>query len=189
MPRYPSRVRIYTRTGDDGTTARFHGKRVSKADPTVELSGAIDEAVAALGVARALCAGDAPAEEILRIQRELFVAGADLSAGEGQRDKLVGEVSLVTPAMTARIEELIDRSVSEHPLPQGFVVPGANERSASLDTARTLVRRAERRAADLKDSGGEMNDEAMRYLNRLSDLLFVLARVAAGESEAPSREE
>jgi cob(I)alamin adenosyltransferase len=184
---YPSDVRIYTKKGDDGTTGLLYGGRVSKADPATEAYGSVDEAVAALGLARALVADDRLRELILRLQRELFVVGADLATNPDQRQKLKPEVSLVTPAMTDELERLIDRSVEEHPLPEEFIVPGANPASAAVDVARTLVRRAERRAVDMRDGGATVSPDALRYLNRLSDLLFCLAREAAGEPEDPSR--
>jgi len=185
---YPSRVaRIYTKTGDDGTTGLLYGGRVSKADPATEAYGTTDEAVAALGLARALAGDTALKEEILALQRELFVVGADLATNPKQRSKLEPSVSLVTAEMVERLEARIDELVTEHPLPNEFVVPGANPVSAALDVARSVVRRAERRVVELRDSGVEVNDDALRYLNRLSDLLFVMARVAAGESEPPSR--
>jgi cob(I)alamin adenosyltransferase len=89
--------------------------------------------------------------------------------------------------MVERLERLIDELVTAHPLPNAFVVPGANPVSAALDVARSVVRRAERRVVELLDDGAEVNDAVVRYLNRLSDLLFVLARVEAGESEPMSR--
>jgi cob(I)alamin adenosyltransferase len=184
---YPSDVRIYTKKGDDGTTGLLYGGRVSKAGPATEAYGSVDEAVAALGLARALVADDRLGELILRLQRELFVVGADLATNPDQRQKLKPEVSLVTPAMTDELERLIDRSVEEHPLPEEFIVPGANPASAAVDVARTLVRRAERRAVDMRDGGATVSPDALRYLNRLSDLLFCLAREAAGEPEDPSR--
>jgi len=185
---YPSRVaRIYTKTGDDGTTGLLYGGRVSKADPATEAYGTTDEAVAALGLARALADDAGLKEEILALQRELFVVGADLATNPKQRSKLEPGVSLVTAEMVQRLEARIDELVAEHPLPNEFVVPGANPVSAGLDMARSVVRRAERRVVGLGDSGTDLNDDLLRYLNRLSDLLFVLARVAAGESEPPSR--
>lgn len=187
MPRYPSRVRIYTRTGDDGTTARFLGGRVSKADPVVEVSGAIDETVAALGLARALTTDADLSASLLQLQRELFVVGADLATAEGKRGKLEADVSLVTPNMVARVESLIDRTVERHPLAKEFIVPGVNPVSAALDVARTAARRAERRAVDVATSDREVNGDALRYLNRISDLLFVLARAASDGSEPGSR--
>ncbi|HEV3474346.1 MAG TPA: cob(I)yrinic acid a,c-diamide adenosyltransferase [Actinomycetota bacterium] len=180
-------MRIYTRTGDDGTTGLLYGGRISKADPAAEAYGAVDETVAQLGMARAL--SDAPPVKgiILDLQRELFVVGADLATNPDQRGKLTPEVSLVTSAMVQRLEGLIDETEKEHPLPEEFIVPGASPVSAALDVARATARRAERRAVELRDTGRETNPEAIRYLNRLSDLLFVLARWQAGEPEEPSR--
>ena len=180
--------RIYTKTGDDGTTGLLYGGRVSKADPTTEAYGSVDEAVAALGLARSLARSPDTAALILRLQRELFVAGAELAANPDERIKLKPGVSLVTDDMGKELETLIDRAVSEHPLPQEFVVPGTNQGSAALDVARAAVRRAERRSVGLRDRGSAVSGELLRYLNRLSDLLFVLARREAGGPEEPSRE-
>lgn len=180
-------VRIYTKTGDDGTTGLLYGGRISKSDPAAKAYGTTDEAVAVLGLARALSDDEALKEETLRIQRDLFVAGADLATNPKERSKLEPGVSLVTPEMVERLEALIDATVAEHPLPREFIVPGANPVSASLDVARSTVRRAERRIVELRESGREVNPDVLRYLNRLSDLLFVLARRGAGESEPTSR--
>jgi cob(I)alamin adenosyltransferase len=181
-------VRIYTKKGDDGTTGLLYGGRVSKADPATEAYGSVDEAVSALGMVRALTDDPYVNEVILRLQRELFVVGADLATNPDDREKLKPGVSLATSEMVSRLEESIDDMVEVHPLPQEFIVPGANPVSAALDMARTAVRRAERRTVELKDGGGTVNPDALRYLNRLSDLLFVLARWQAGGDEAPSRE-
>jgi cob(I)alamin adenosyltransferase len=184
---YPTGVRIYTKTGDDGTTGLLYGGRVSKADPATEAYGSTDEAVAALGVARALVTDEEMAERILALQRELFVVGADLATNPQERHKLKPGVSLVTVDMVEALERQIDELVAEHPLPEAFVVPGANPVSAALDVARTTVRRAERRCVALRDMGAVATDEVLHYLNRLSDLLFVLARWQAGETEPLSR--
>jgi cob(I)alamin adenosyltransferase len=178
--------RIYTKTGDDGTTGLLFGGRVSKSDLATEAYGTVDEAVAALGLARALSQDDPHGRELLSLQRELFVVGADLATNPDERDRLEPGISLVTDEMAQRLEALIDELVSEHPLPNAFVVPGANPASASLDVARSIVRRAERRVVEMRDAGN-VNDAVVRYLNRLSDLLFVLARIAAGETEPTSR--
>jgi cob(I)alamin adenosyltransferase len=180
-------VRIYTRSGDDGTTGLLYGGRISKADPAAEAYGSVDETVAQVGLARALA--DAPPVKamLLDLQRELFVVGADLATNPDQRQKLTPEVSLVTSAMVERLERAIDDTEKEHPLPEEFVVPGASPVSAVLDVARATCRRAERRAVELRETGWETNREAIRYLNRLSDLLFVLARWQAGGPEEPSR--
>src|SRR5438067_4596526 len=166
-------MRIYTKRGDDGTTGRLYGGRVSKADPATEAYGTVDEAVADLGLARAFAGeGTHLADQILRIQRALFVVGADLASNPEQRAKLESGVSLVTSEMVDGLESSIDETVERHPLPEEFIVPGANSVSAALDVARATVRRAERRTVELRDTGAEVNPEALRYLNRLSDLLF-----------------
>lgn len=185
---YPSRMpRLYTRTGDDGTTGLLYGGRMSKADPVAEVVGTLDEVVAALGLVRASSGDPGLAEELLGLQRELFVVGADVATNPGQRSRLEPGVSLVTDEMVARLESWIDRLVEARPLPAVFVVPGANPVSAALDLARAVVRRAERRAVGAREVGAEIGDPVLRYVNRLSDLLFALARTAAGEDEPPSR--
>jgi cob(I)alamin adenosyltransferase len=186
-PGYPIGVRIYTRTGDNGTTGLLYGGRISKADPAAEAYGAVDETVADLGLARALA--DHPVLEalLLEVQRALFVVGADLATNPSERGKLKADVSLVTTRMVSRLEELIDRTVEEHPLPEEFVVPGAGSVSAALDVARTTCRRAERRAIELREADREVNPDAIRYLNRLSDFLFTLARWQADRPEEPTR--
>jgi cob(I)alamin adenosyltransferase len=179
--------RIYTRTGDDGTTGLLYGGRISKAGAVAEGLGATDELVAALGVARALSDDPRLTDRLLALQRELFVVGADLAANPAERAKLEPEVSLVTGEMVAGLEAQIDELVAAHPLPNAFVVPGANPVSAALDLARSVARRAERRVVGLRDGGDEVTDAVLRYVNRLSDLLFVLARIEAGEAEPASR--
>jgi cob(I)alamin adenosyltransferase len=174
--------RIYTRTGDDGTTGLLHGGRVAKDAASTEAYGTVDEAVAALGLARSLCPQQQVRDEILALQRELFVVGADLAANPARRDRLEPGVSLVTAEMVSGLEAMIDAVVAAHPLPNTFIVPGADPAGAALDLARSVVRRAERRVAGLGDS-----PEVLRYLNRLSDLLFVMARREAGEAEPASR--
>ncbi len=179
--------RIYTKTGDDGTTGLLYGGRIPKDDPATEAYGTTDEAVAVLGLARALTSDDAVRADVLELQRDLFVVGADLATNPGERHKLEPGISLVTEGMVARIERRIDDLVAQRSLPTVFVVPGANPASAALDVARSVVRRAERRVVELERTH-DVNDEVRRYLNRLSDLLFVLARWQAGESEPASRE-
>lgn len=179
--------RIYTKTGDDGTTGLLYGGRVSKDDLVTEAFGTVDEAVAALGLARAATPGEVMADDLLTLQRELFVVGADLATNPLERGKLEPEVSLVTDAMVSRLEQRIDALVAERPLPQVFIVPGANPSSAALDLARSIVRRAERDVVALERAQREVNPAVRHYLNRLSDLLFVLARWEAGEAEPASR--
>lgn len=179
--------RIYTKTGDDGTTGLLYGGRVPKDDLTTEAYGTTDEAVALLGLARALADDEAMRGDLLTLQRELFVVGADLATNPNERKKLEPGVSLVTETMTKRLEQRIDQLVEARPLPEVFIVPGANPSSAAIDVARSVIRRAERAVVALEHAQREVNPEVRRYLNRLSDLLFVLARWQAGESEPASR--
>jgi cob(I)alamin adenosyltransferase len=180
--------RIYTKTGDDGSTGLLYGGRVPKSDPATEAYGTTDEAVAALGLARAWCDDPSVARELLSLQRELFVVGADLACSPSERERLEPEVSLVTAGMVDSLEHRIDDVVSADPLPDAFIVPGANPVSAALDLARSIVRRAEREVVRLEAERLEStNPEVRRYLNRLSDLIFCLARREAAESEPSSR--
>jgi cob(I)alamin adenosyltransferase len=179
--------RIYTKTGDDGTTGLLYGGRIPKSDLVTEAYGTTDEAVAMLGLARSLSDDEALAADLLTLQRELFVVGADLACNPKERKKLESDVSMVTSKMVARLERRIDDLVTERPLPEAFIVPGANPASATLDVARAVVRRAERHVVGLEAAQRTVNPEVRRYLNRLSDLLFVLARWQAGESEPRSR--
>lgn len=182
-------MRIYTRGGDDGTTGLFLGSRVSKADVLVDAYGDIDEAVSLLGVARSVCPDERLAGLLFDRQRELFVAAADLATNPGHRDRLVPGVSLMTEETVASLEQLIDQLVHERPLRPVFIVPGATQASAAIDHARTVVRRAERHVVQAQAAGHEVSPLVLRYLNRLSDLVFVLARQAAGDvDEAASHD-
>ena len=180
-------MRIYTKKGDDGTTGLlFGGERVSKADPRTEAYGTVDEAVSALGLARAAI-GDATdrvearlAELTLRLQRELFVVGAELATHVELRDRLTDAVSLVTDDMVIALEGEIDELEAVVEQPKEFVLPGESMTGAALDLARTTVRRAERRSVALAAEGGLPDSHVLPYLNRLADLLFVMARAADG---------
>ena len=172
-------VGIYTRKGDDGTTGLWYGGRVAKSDLRPEAYGAVDEAASALGLARA-AARDEPEihADLVRLQTELFVAGAELATAPEAEERLEEGVSRVTAAMVDRLESDIDRYMNRVELPPKFVIPGGTELSARLDLARTAVRRAERRVSALKDAG-ELGDETVLvYLNRASDALFAMARFA-----------
>jgi cob(I)alamin adenosyltransferase len=172
-------VKIYTRKGDDGTTGLWYGGRVPKSGGRPEAYGAVDEAASALGLARAAAAGDAElAADILRIQNELFVAGAELATAPEAAERLEPGVSKITPDMVERLEHDIDRYMSQVDLPPKFVIPGGTELSARLDVARTAVHRAERRVVDLKNHGDLADDTVLQYLNRVSDAVFAMARYA-----------
>ncbi|HRQ73101.1 MAG TPA: cob(I)yrinic acid a,c-diamide adenosyltransferase [Phycisphaerales bacterium] len=171
--------KVYTKTGDDGTTGLVGGLRVSKADPRVEAYGTVDEANACIGLAVVAAdgAGAGDIADLLRsLQHDLFDAGADLATpvepGEGQSLR-------ITPAQTERLERAIDSHNAGLPALTSFVLPGGSALAAALHVARTVVRRAERCAvALLAQEPMATSGEVMRYLNRLSDLLFVLGRVA-----------
>jgi cob(I)alamin adenosyltransferase len=172
-------VKIYTRKGDDGTTGLWYGGRVQKHAGRPEAYGSVDEAASALGLARA--AADSGGElyaDILRVQNELFVAGAELATAPEAAGRLEAGVSKVTPEMVERLESDIDRYMERVDLPPKFVIPGGTELSARLDVARAAVRRAERRVAALKDAGDLADEIVVTYLNRLSDALFAMARFA-----------
>jgi len=172
-------VRIYTRKGDDGTTGLWYGGRVPKHDGRPEAYGSIDEAASSLGACRAASEpGGEVHDDVLRLQNELFVAGAELATAPEAANRLEDGVSRVTPEMVERLEGVIDRYMDRVDLPPKFVIPGGTELSARLDVARTAVRRAERRVAELNDRGELAEDVVLRYLNRLSDALFAMARFA-----------
>ncbi len=180
-------MRIYTRKGDAGTTGLlFGGDRISKADLRTDAYGTTDEAVSALGMARAAIGSATDrtevrlAELILRLQRELFVVGAELATHPDRRERLTDGVSRVTVEMVTALEREIDALEEVVEQPKEFVLPGESMAGAALDLARTSVRRAERRAVALADAGGLPESQVVPYLNRLADLLFVAARAADG---------
>jgi cob(I)alamin adenosyltransferase len=172
-------VKIYTRKGDDGTTGLWYGGRVPKFAGRPDAYGSVDEAASALGVARAAAERDGELyRDILRYQNELFVAGAELATAPGAAGRLEPGVSKVTPEMVERLEADIDRYMDRVELPPKFVIPGGTELSARLDVARAAVRRAERRVAQLGDSGDLADQTVLTYLNRLSDAVYAMARFA-----------
>jgi cob(I)alamin adenosyltransferase len=172
-------VKIYTRKGDDGTTGLWYGGRVAKFAGRPEAYGSVDEAASALGLARAAAErGGELFTDILRFQNELFVAGAELATAPEAAGRLQPGVSKVTPDMVERLESDIDRYMGRVELPPKFVIPGGTELSARLDVARAAVRRAERRVAALKHDGDLADDIVLRYLNRLSDAVYAMARFA-----------
>jgi cob(I)alamin adenosyltransferase len=175
-------VKVYTRTGDDGTTGLFHGGRVTKDDWGPEAYGAVDEAVSALGVVRAETErGGELHDLLLRLQRELFVVGAELATTPEKRALLEPEATITTPAMVERLEPVIDDVTSRYEPPREFVVPGENRVAAALDVARGVTRRAERASVAATRNGWLQPDSSVvPYLNRLADLLYTLARWQEG---------
>jgi cob(I)alamin adenosyltransferase len=174
-----------TRTGDAGETGLLYGGRVSKTDPRTEAYGAVDEAISALGLARAQVRDRARHAIVLRIQSELFTVGAELATDASEYAKLQDHFMVVTPEFTARVETEIADLERRVPLPDAFVIPGGSVPAASLDVARTVLRRAERRIVALQQAGQLHNPEVLRYVNRLSDLVFMLARAEEGSAVKP----
>jgi cob(I)alamin adenosyltransferase len=195
---------VATRKGDDGTTGLLYGgARIPKDDLRTEAYGTIDETVSALGLARAQLGlkdrlgvlsvefGDLP-DLILRIQRELFVAGAELATNPDAWDRLEDGRTRVSQAMVEGLEAVLRDLESHIEMPHEFVVPGETPTSAALEVARTTLRRAERRAVALGREGLIPGPHLLPYLNRLADLLWVLARAAEqaeSRSATPSRTE
>jgi cob(I)alamin adenosyltransferase len=178
-------MKIYTRTGDSGTTGLFGGGRVDKDDAAVEAYGSVDELNACLGVARALF-GAGETEHLLgTIQSDLLTLGAELGCAPGKQDRL--GLTLLGPSDTLRLEGHIDAFEARLEPLKTFVLPAGSPASASLHVARTVCRRAERRVITARRSV-TIRDEIVHYLNRLGDLLFVLAREAnrhAGCGDTP----
>jgi cob(I)alamin adenosyltransferase len=188
---------VATGKGDDGTTGLLYGGRISKDDARAEAYGTIDESVACLGIVRAelevLTAAatlpprlDRLAETILHVQRDLFVAGAELATNPEAWDRLRDGETRVDEAMLVALEELLSEAEANVTMPREFVVPGSTRLSAALELSRTVVRRAERRVIALDQARLVPGAWLMPYLNRLADLLWVLARLAEQAQGAPT---
>jgi cob(I)alamin adenosyltransferase len=168
-------VKTFNKKGDGGRTSLLYGVRVSKSDSRCEAYGTIDEAVSLLGLARNFC--QPKVRDILcSLQQDLFTLGAEIAAPQERYTDLVAKGKVVKPEMVQKLEALIDDFEAKVDMPHSFIIPGACASSAALDVARTVVRRAERRAVALKESGQLANEELLKYLNRLADLIFTLAR-------------
>ncbi|HYR21623.1 MAG TPA: cob(I)yrinic acid a,c-diamide adenosyltransferase [Chthoniobacterales bacterium] len=165
---------IVTKTGDQGETSLMYGRRVPKDDPRVDAYGSVDELTAALGLARAICDDKFVAEQILAVQKDLINVMGELATLPEDRERYIKDGFKVTDAkMVDRVNAVIvDLEKDKSLYPKDWVIPGATKASAALDFARTTCRRAERHVATLKDLGPEI----LRYLNRLSDLFWILAR-------------
>jgi cob(I)alamin adenosyltransferase len=168
----------YTGTGDDGTTALLGDRRVPKYHPQPDAYGTVDEASAALGLARALTTESRIKDALLTAQRDLFRMMSELAA----TPEAAPRFRAIDAGRVSWLEEAVDDFGSQTPMPREFVVPGDTPAGATLDLARTVVRRAERMVVRLYDDGLCANSEIPRYLNRLSSLCFVLARLEDGES-------
>lgn len=175
-------MKLYTKRGDDGSTGLIGGARVSKDDPRVVACGNIDETNAAIGMVVANCTDDATGGTLRQIQSELFILGAELAAQKADRPEL-----MVGDAHVARLEKWIDEVSAEVSPLKGFILPGGSEIASRLHLARAVCRRAERATVALARQQ-PVDRSALAYLNRLSDLLFALARLAnahAGVVETP----
>ncbi len=179
-------MKVYTRTGDDGTTGLFYGGRTAKDGPGPTAYGTTDEVVSALGLARA----DVPADSelgrlLIRLQRELFTVGAELATAPENRHKLTPGDTRVTAEMVTALEEVIDDVSARFDPPTEFVLPGEDRVSAALDVARTTTRRAERACVTTTRDGWLGADSlVVPYLNRLADLCWTLGRWQEGQFRA-----
>jgi cob(I)alamin adenosyltransferase len=177
--------RIYTKTGDDGTTGLLFGGRVRKDSRPIEVNGAVDEAQAAIGLARAQSEQGAEVNErLIVLARELYVLMAEVATAPENRHKLVDGKTQVTAAMVTALEVEIDDLLARFDMPSDFTIPGENGMAAALDMARTIVRRAERLAVSEPVEGSFV----VAYLNRLSDLLWAMARWQEGPDHTLSRD-
>ena len=175
-------MKIYTKTGDNGETGLFRGPRVAKHDPRVEAYGNVDELNALLGVLLAELRNHEVRELVSSLQHELFEVGADLATPTQEREEAGWRVP---SSMVERLEKAIDHFQQSLPALQQFILPSGSKGGALLHYARAVCRRAERSVTRLREQQ-TMNPEVLRYLNRLSDLLFVLARAenqTAGSTE------
>lgn len=185
-------MKIYTRRGDGGETGLLGGDRVPKTDPRVEAYGTLDELNAAVGMARALAreAGGELVDDarLKRVQDDLFALGSRLAAADPGRAREKGLVPDFPPGRVEDLESWIDELDEELPELDAFVLPGGAPTGAQLHTARTVCRRAERAVVRLAGEHGELREEVLPYVNRLSDLLFTLARAANRRAGAPETE-
>jgi cob(I)alamin adenosyltransferase len=172
-----SAVSIVTRTGDQGTTAIMYGRRVSKSDPRVEAYGTVDELNAALGLARASATRDVLRGHLLAIQKDLVVLMGELATAGADLPRYTADGhELVSPALTQKLDSLVKEIEARCPDTRGWATPGGTLNAAALDVARTVCRRAERRVVALQEAGQLPNAEIIKFLNRLADLLWLMAR-------------
>jgi cob(I)alamin adenosyltransferase len=173
---------IATQSGDDGTTALMYGRRVPKTHPRIEACGAVDELSAALGMARAVAPTDFVRDNLLVIQKDLVILTGEMAVATEDLPRYVQDgYSVVTGAMTARLDALIREIEAQNADFKGWAMPGATPAAAALDLARTVCRRAERRSCALQATGGLKNLEIVAYLNRLGDLLWLFGRLVEGQ--------
>lgn len=181
---------IVTKTGDAGTTGLMYNRRVAKSHPRVEAYGSVDEVNAALGLARATASQTFVGNSLLAIQKELVIVMGELATGVEDLPRYVKDgFQLVQPGMTAKLEKIVREIEVQSITFHGWATPGETLNSAALDVARTTCRRAERRVCELHESGQLENTEIIIYLNRLSDLLWLMARwVETQQGNLPKRD-
>lgn len=168
-------MKTFNKRGDKGETSLFLGPRVPKSDPHCEAYGTIDEAVAALGLARALSRKQNVRNTLLGIQKDLFVLAGELATPPEAYERLAQKYPVITDSDVQRLEGLINDLEQTVKMPEGFVIPGDSPTSAAIHLARATIRRAERRVVGLQQDGQVPNREIPKYLNRLADLLFTLS--------------
>lgn len=178
-------MKTFNEKGDRGETGLLHGRRISKASSRCEFFGAVDEAVSTLGMARALAKKEQVRKILFAVQKEMFVPAAELAVPPEYYTGYKFRGPVVTGEMVQRLTSLIEELEKQVPMPQEFIIPGDTVASAAIDMARAVVRRAERRAVQIFEEGQLPNENILKYLNRLADLLFTLARYE--EMEHPGR--
>jgi cob(I)alamin adenosyltransferase len=166
-------MKLFNKKGDEGYTSMLYGQRIRKSYPRPETYGTLDEANSTLGFARALSKNDRVKEIIYNVQERLFVVGGELATDPKDYEKLKNKIG---EDDVQELQNLIEEIEDKVKLPMSFIIPGASLVSASLDMARTIIRRGERRAVRLKEDNLLLNDKILAYLNRSADLIFILAR-------------
>jgi len=170
-------VKIYTKSGDKGETNLLFGGRTSKSDLRVETYGTVDEAVSSLGLAKSLTSNNEIKLIIEDLQQSLFIIAAELATSPNNKKKLKNEVKSITKNMVSDLESLIDNINEKINLGKNFIMPGTSVTSSAIDVSRTVVRRLERRVVKLIELDTSINSNIIPYINRTSDLLFILGRL------------
>ena len=170
-------VKIYTKSGDKGETNLLFGGKTSKSDLRVETYGTVDEAVSSLGLAKSLISNTEIKLIIENLQQSLFIIAAELATSPNNKKKLNNEVKVITKNMVSDLESLIDNINEKINLGNKFIMPGTSVTSAAIDVSRTVVRRLERRIVELIELDTSINSNIIPYINRTSDLLFILGRL------------
>ena len=170
------RKKVYTKFGDSGETSLLYGGRISKNSPNTEAYGITDAAVSVMGLARAMTSDERVNDMLRQLQRELFTIAAELATDPGKYELFQQHFKPVTEEMVTSLEQAIDSLEEEFEMPKVFILPGGSQASAAIDLARCVIRTAERRVVAMAEQDMLTNGLIMTYLNRLGDLLFVLAR-------------